>query len=62
MTTLLTPVKKATEKAPDGMYWVFTQRGANALDKDAGAVIGNNAYVAPSDWVREGYVTPEELE
>lgn len=59
METIIAPI---TQKAPDGMYWVFTRHGANQLGKMTGATLDPNPYIAPSDWVENGYVTPEELE
>lgn len=62
MQTLLTRPNPAIEAALPGTYWVFTTRGAITLGKTPGAVICDNPYIAPTSWVREGYVTPEELE
>lgn len=59
MTTIIDPT---TQKAPEGTYWVFTRSGASQLHKTPGATLGPNPYVAPSDWVENDYVRPEELE
>lgn len=57
-----TIIARTNESAPEGMYWVFTRSGAYQFGKTPGATLNPNPYIAPIDWVRKGYVRPEELE
>lgn len=57
-----TEPQRATTSAPPHSYWVYTEKGSNTHQTRPGAVVTDNPYMVPSEWVHEGLVALEELE
>lgn len=56
----MTPTARIS--APAGSYWIYTIEGSRLHHAQPGAVVRDDPYSVPLQWVHDGLVTIEELE